>query len=89
MSIRTIAAFAAVLTCLLSSAPARAESPENALSLKTEKVIVFKDGYCLVIKRGRAVTNEDGEIFTEQVPDAASRYRVGLVARTRAPCVSR
>ncbi len=71
MSSRTILLLTAALACLLLCAPARAEEPANAISLRTEKVIVFKDGYCLVIKRGRAVTNGDGEIFTEDVPDAA------------------
>lgn len=47
------------------------DRPENELKLKTEKVIVFKDGYCLIAKRGTAVANEQGEIFTHEVPDAA------------------
>lgn len=47
------------------------DSPPNQVRLKTEKIIVFKDGYTLVIKRGTATTDEDGEIFTSQVPDAA------------------
>lgn len=42
-----------------------------ALKLKTEKVIVFKDGYCLVVKRGVAVADASGEIYTDEVPDAA------------------
>ncbi len=41
------------------------------LDLKTERVIVFKDGYCLVMKQGVATTNADGKVFTEDVPDAA------------------
>jgi len=44
---------------------------ENRLSLTTEKVVVFKDGYCLVVKRAEGTANENGEVFTEEVPDAA------------------
>jgi len=55
------------------SSAAAAETPENAarLELKTERVIVFKDGYCLIVKRGDAVTDERGEIHLDEVPDAA------------------
>ncbi|MBN2476096.1 MAG: hypothetical protein JXB62_15905 [Pirellulales bacterium] len=48
-----------------------AEGDGQLLELKTERVIVFKDGYCLIVKRGTAVTDAQGEIHTEQVPDAA------------------
>ncbi len=41
------------------------------LELKTERVVVFKDGYCMVIKKGAAKTDADGRVFTEEVPDAA------------------
>ena len=34
-------------------------------------MIIFKDGYALVIKRGTATTDKAGEIFTDEVPDAA------------------
>ena len=43
----------------------------NELTLKTEKVIVFKDGYCLIIKRGTAVADEHGDVYTTAVPDSA------------------
>jgi hypothetical protein len=42
-----------------------------SLELKTERVIVFKDGYSLIVKRGVAVTDSNGEIYTDEVPDAA------------------
>jgi len=44
---------------------------DHILKLKTERVIVFKDGYSLIVKRGSAVTDDKGEIHTDQVPDAA------------------
>jgi hypothetical protein len=46
-------------------------SKPNELELTTERVIVFKDGYCLFVKRARGTTNARGELFTEEVPDAA------------------
>ncbi len=48
-----------------------ADRDPNELALKTERVIIFKDGYCLVIKRGTAMTDKNGEAFTDEVPDAA------------------
>ncbi len=43
----------------------------SSLTLKTDRVIVFKDGYCLVIKQGTATTDAHGIVFTDEVPDAA------------------
>lgn len=43
----------------------------SELELKMERVIVFKDGFSLVIKRGTATTDKSGEVFTDDVPDAA------------------
>jgi len=48
-----------------------AEKRPSELELKTERAIVFKDGYALIIKRGVAVTDKAGEVFTDEVPDAA------------------
>ncbi|QDV27612.1 hypothetical protein [Aureliella helgolandensis] len=47
--------------------------PQDAsqLDLKTQRVIVFKDGYCLVVKQGSATTDADGTVYTDEVPDAA------------------
>jgi hypothetical protein len=53
----------------LSAAPA-ADVP-GKLDLKTQRVIAFKDGYCLVIKKGEATTDEKGHVFLDDVPDAA------------------
>ena len=47
------------------------DSEASRLELKTERVCVFKDGYCLVLKQGTATTDEDGFVFTEEVPDSA------------------
>ena len=48
-----------------------AESGGSKLDLKTERVIIFKDGHALILKRGVAVTDDSGEIYTNEVPDAA------------------
>jgi len=50
---------------------AEPDRKSDALILKTEKVVVFKDGYCLIVKRGTAKTNDQGKTFTDNVPDAA------------------
>lgn len=65
--------FAAIALHLLTlpGALVAAEAKPHELVLTTELVIVFKDGYCLVIKRGTAVTDESGDVFTDDVPDAA------------------
>jgi hypothetical protein len=60
---------------LLLASLARAAEGEakdkNALKLATQKVIVFKDGYCLFLKEGAATTNKASECFTDDVPDSA------------------
>ncbi len=58
-----------VPTALADESASEIEASE--LTLKTDRVIVFKDGYCLVVKHGVATTNADGVVFTDEVPDAA------------------
>ncbi len=59
-----------ILFCLaLLACPLSADSHE--LVLETERVIVFKNGYCLVVKRARAPLSPEGEVYTEDVPEAA------------------
>src|SRR5262245_34393631 len=60
-----------VLLASCSSPSTAAGRDSNELALTTERVVVFKDGYCLVIKRGVATTDADGVAFTDEVPDAA------------------
>lgn len=43
----------------------------SRLKLKPNRVIVFKDGYCLVVKQAVATTDAEGNVFTDEVPDAA------------------
>lgn len=48
-----------------------AEPAKNQIELATQKVIVFKDGYCLFHKHGVAATDKQSEYFTDDVPDSA------------------
>jgi len=69
-----VRAFALLALALVQLAPASLFSAEKYLSqleMKTERVIIFKDGYSLIIKRGVATSNQDGEVYTDEVPDAA------------------
>jgi hypothetical protein len=57
----------------LLPAPAPGLAPEEAgrLALTTERVVVFKDGYALVVKSAVATADDRGRVFTDQVPDTA------------------
>src|SRR3954465_470034 len=43
----------------------------SQLQLTTERVIIFKDGYGLIVKTGKATADAEGKVFTPQVPEAA------------------
>ncbi|HUT89556.1 MAG TPA: hypothetical protein VMY37_08675 [Thermoguttaceae bacterium] len=70
-------AFVAAASVSLASADARSSSADPSkpggpeLELTTERAIIFKDGYGLIVKRGVATTDERGEVYTDDVPDAA------------------
>ncbi len=69
---RPFAASLIVVVTIAWQMPAgAAEKILSELELKTERVIVFKDGYSLFVKRGVATTDKSGEVFTDDVPDAA------------------
>jgi hypothetical protein len=67
--------FLVLLTLPLLMAPSAtalaADAKANELDLKTERVIIFKDGYCLFIKKATFTTDKNGEAFTDDVPDSA------------------
>ncbi len=44
---------------------------DGETKFRAQKVVVFKDGYSLIIKKGVGTTDEHGEIHTDEVPDAA------------------
>ena len=59
--------------CLFFLAPFALAADKNPseLALKMQKVVVFKDGYALIIKQATATSDKNGEVFTDDVPDAA------------------
>jgi hypothetical protein len=69
----------ATAVCLSNFATANetnpALTPLNAatseLELSTERVIVFKDGYAMVVKKGIARTDKDGLVYSDDVPNSA------------------
>lgn len=63
-----------IFTALLFSAcafVADGEEGPDHVEFTTQKVVVFKDGYALFIKKCKGMTDSKGEIHTEEVPDAA------------------
>jgi hypothetical protein len=70
-------AAAAAVACVLvlGGVPAaRAEepaAPPGRLALVTERVVVFKDGYALVVKGATGTADAEGRVHTEKVPDGA------------------
>lgn len=68
---RLILPFALACIPLLCSWLAAAERQVHELELKTERVIIFKDGYSLIVKKGTATSDKSGTVFTDDVPDAA------------------
>lgn len=75
MSRKILIALVAVLGGLgsigVASGFAADEPDPHELQLKTERLIIFKDGYAMVVKKGSATTNEAGEVYTRDVPDSA------------------
>ena len=43
----------------------------SLLEVKPERVIVFKNGYCLVVKTAKARCDENGDVYTTDVPPSA------------------
>ena len=63
--------FASILAALVTATASPATANDaHIVKLQKEKVVVFKDGYCLVVKRGSAVTDDAGHLYLEEVPDA-------------------
>ena len=47
------------------------QTPKEQLQFTTERLVVFKDGYGLVIKKGTATADADGHVYADDVPDNA------------------
>jgi hypothetical protein len=52
-----------------------------ALSVKTEKVIVFKDGYCMFVKSVQGTTDSAGRAVIDRVPGAMVLGSVWLIPK--------
>ncbi|MBW2702182.1 MAG: hypothetical protein JRF33_15295 [Deltaproteobacteria bacterium] len=48
------------------------ELKPGELELSTERVVIFKDGHGLFVKKAKGKTDANGELWTEALPDAAS-----------------
>ena len=68
----TRVAVSAVALAVLACAAAGAAEPESGrLALTTQRAVVFKDGYALLVKKAAGVADASGRVFTLEVPDAA------------------
>jgi len=70
---RTTCAKSLVATMVLCGFACAGRTEDNCsrLKLKTDKVIVFKDGYGMFIHSGTAVCDDKGDIYLDEVPDSA------------------
>lgn len=57
--------------CAAEGAEKKAEGRSGELRLDTERVVIFKDGHALLLKRAEAVADARGRVFTDEVPDSA------------------
>ncbi|HYO65487.1 MAG TPA: hypothetical protein VEU33_05345 [Archangium sp.] len=57
--------------CEAHGAERKEEGRSGRLRLETERVVVFKDGHALLVKRAEAVADARGTVFTEEVPENA------------------
>lgn len=62
---KALSAMAAMVACTSAAWCA------GELELRAKRVVVFKNGYALVIKEGKAIADEGGEVHTTQVPETA------------------
>lgn len=62
-----------VAAMLAATGAGAAEEPTapGRLALETERVVVFKDGYALFVKRAVGTTDGEGSAYIDEVPDAA------------------
>lgn len=60
-----------VLAAAVTAAATSAFAEDGRLALVTERAVVFKDGTCLIVKKATGTSDAAGEVFTEEVPDAA------------------
>ncbi len=61
----------ALIALLMGATAAAARANDGRLTLTTERVVVFKDGHALVIKRATGTADAEGNVYTDRVPDSA------------------
>ena len=60
-----------VLVTWVLGLAAGASAQDRALDFTTERVVVFKDGYGLLVKVARGYADTDGRLYMDDVPGAA------------------
>src|SRR5258705_6330069 len=69
---RSMSFMVVLAICSLVSAEEKpVHTAASQLQLSTERVIIFKDGYGLIVKNGKAMADAQGKVFTPQVPESA------------------
>src|SRR5258705_12815198 len=69
---RSMSFMVVLAICSLVSAEEKpVHTAASQLQLTTERVIIFKDGYGLIVKNGKATPDAQGKVFTPQVPESA------------------
>jgi hypothetical protein len=58
-------------SALYGQEPTAAASETGQLTLRTERVVIFKDGHALLHKRAAGTVDAAGKLFTTAVPDSA------------------
>ena len=68
------AAFAALPAAFgqaATAAPNGQTATASGLEFKTQRVVIFKDGYGLFVKQATGVVGADGRLYTDAVPPSA------------------
>jgi len=60
-----------ILVCVAVFTFGLAAEPPERVALETERVVVFKDGHGLFVKRATGTADDEGRVFTDEVPVSA------------------
>jgi len=85
----TVGMLTATVLTLGAGQALRADEPSTGrLTLAAERVVVFKDGYGLIVKRATATADAQGRVHTDQVPPGAVLGCLWTATAAGAPLVS-
>ncbi len=59
-----------VLLCLIAAGATAAGPSLTALAVETERVVVFKDGYCMFVKKATGAVDREAKAVIEDVPES-------------------